>query len=201
MDLASRASIEAALQRVAELLAFAEEHYAVVVIGGAALNLLGIVDRPTTDVDVLAFMEQQGLREPPESMPAPLARAIATVARDLALDDHWMNTGPALQWQQGLPEGLGERVQWRHYGPPAAPDLGLDIGLVSRLDLIFFKLYAAADYATTRSVHYKDLIALSPASHELTAAADWVRPQTVSPEFHSILDQLVSHVRQQLRLV
>jgi hypothetical protein len=55
-------------------------------------------------------MEQQGLREPTEFMPAPLARAIATVARDLALDDHWMNTGPALQWQQGLPDGLGEHV-------------------------------------------------------------------------------------------
>lgn len=189
-----------ALQRVAELLAFAGEHYAVVVIGGAALNLLGIVDRPTADVDVLAFHEQ-GLRPPPEPLPAPLTRAITTVARDLGLDDRWMNSGPALQWRQGLPDDLESRVLWRHYGPEQTPDLGLDVGLVSRRDLIFFKLYAAADHATPRSVHYKDLIALAPTSQELSAAADWVRPQNASPIFHVIIDQLVDHVREQLGLV
>lgn len=201
MDLNNAAGIEAALQRVAELLAFAGERYAVVVIGGAALSLLGIVDRPTDDVDILAFQEGQHLREPSEPMPASLARAIATVSRDLALDAHWMNTGPALQWQQGIPDGLEGRVQWRHYGPADVPHLGLDVGLASRLDLIFFKLYAAADHGTSRSVHYRDLLALSPTLHELIAAADWIRPQTASPEFHVILDQLVSHVRERLGLV
>lgn len=200
MELKSTVTIETALQRVAELLAFAGEQYAIVVIGGAALNLLGIVDRPTADVDILAFREQ-GLIEPPELMPAALARAIATVARDLALDDRWMNTGPSLQWQQGLPNGLEGRLRWRHYGPPDAPDLGLDVGLASRFDLIFFKLYAAADHATPRSVHYKDLIALSPSSHELSAAADWIRPQNDSPEFHLILDELLAYAGKQLGFV
>jgi hypothetical protein len=203
MDLNSGAIIELALERLAERLAFAGDHYAVVVLGGAALNLLGIVERATSDVDLIAFgvSGQEGrleVREPPAPLPEPLARAIATVARDMDLDTGWMNTGPALQWKQGLPPGLAGRLQWVHYGPADAPTLGLDVGLVSRYDLVFFKLYAAADHATTRSVHYKDLLALVPTNDELRAAAEWVRPQNASPAFHDILDQLVDHVRRQI---
>jgi Nucleotidyltransferase of unknown function (DUF6036) len=125
--------IELALDRVAGLVAFTRERYAIVVVGGAALNLLGIVDRTTTDVDVLAFARpgsdstEPRLYEPPQPMPEILRRAIATVARDMSLNPDWMNTGPALQWQQGLPAGLGERIQWRHYGPVASPQLGLEV--------------------------------------------------------------------------
>ena len=75
---------------------------------------------------------EQALREPPEPIPAPLARAAGTVARDLHLDEHWLNTGPALQWRTGLPPGLAGRD-----------------------DLIFFKLFAAADSSGPRSVHYQ----------------------------------------------
>jgi len=203
MELESSANIDTALSRVAELLAFAGEHYAVAVLGGAALVLLGIVDRATSDVDILAFAKsdspQPDLREPPEPFPEPLRRAIDTVARDMSLEERWMNAGPALQWKQGLPPGIAARVQWRHYGPAVLPELGLDIGLVSRYDLVFFKLYATVDHATTRSVHYKDLLALSPTHEELIAAASWVRQQNASPEFGEILDQVVSHVSSQLK--
>jgi hypothetical protein len=122
MDLESPNQIEEALTRVADLVAFAREHYAVVIVGGAALNLLGIVERTTTDVDILAFATLSSdrsdvrLYEPPEPMPDALRRAIATVARDMSLDAHWLNTGPALQWRQGLPPGLVDRIHWRHYG-------------------------------------------------------------------------------------
>lgn len=53
-------------------------------------------------------------------------------------------------------------------GPPAT---GLDVGLIGRYDLIFFKLYAAADHASPGSVHARDLLALSPTREELDAAA------------------------------
>lgn len=205
MKLDSPETINLALDRVAQRLGFAEKRYAVVVIGGAAINLRGIVRRDTTDVDILAFGVRGTdrvsfeLEEPPTPVPAPLQRAIDAVARDLTLDAHWMNTGPALQWQQGLPPGLAGRVEWRHYGPADTPEFGLDVGLVSRYDLIFFKLYAAADHATTRSVHYKDLMALRPTNEELDDAAAWVRPLDAAPEFHEIVDQLVAYVRNQLR--
>src|SRR5215208_8393439 len=206
MELQSAGDIRAALARVAEQLAIDGERYAVVILGGAALNLLGIVQRSTSDVDILAFAvgfpgaRNPALREPPQPIPLALSRAIAAVARDMGLDPHWMNTGPSLQWQQGLLSGLAARVTWQHFGPAGAPGVGLDVGVVSRADLIFFKLYAAADDATTRSVHYKDLLALAPTAEELDAAAAWVRPQNASPEFHEILDQLMVHVRRQLHI-
>jgi hypothetical protein len=90
-------------------------------------------------------------------------------------------------------------VTWRHYGPREAPQAGLDVGLISRHDLILLKVYAAADHATTRSVHYSDLLALAPTDEELSAATAWIRPQNASPEFHVILDELVAHVGRQLR--
>jgi len=204
MDLNSGAEIELALSRVGEQLAYERLRFSIVIIGGAALNLLGIVRRATSDVDIIAFAIRPEnasdalLSKPPNPIPAELASAISVVAADMSLDPHWMNAGPALQWSQGLPPGLGKRVSWRHYGPDDEPALGLDVGLVSRYDLIFFKLYAAADDATTRSVHYKDLLALEPTSAELDDAAAWIRPQNASQEFQSILDQLMDHLKDQL---
>lgn len=169
------------------------------ILGGAALNLLGIVERTTDDVDILAFAtprsdgapEQGTMRAPPEPMPEPLTRAARTVARDLGLDPHWLNTGPALQWRTGLPPGLEARVQWRRYS-------ALWVGVVHRYDLIHFKLFAAADSTGPRSVHYQDLLALRPSAAELDAAAVWVRTQDASPAFSDTLDLVVTHVRTDL---
>lgn len=117
-------SIQEALTRVGELLVADEESYAVVVLGGAAMNLLGIVERATRDVDIVAFGAPSGARPPTrisppvEPLPGALHRAVLTVARDMALPPDWMNTGPALQWRQGLPPGLARRVHWRSYGEP-----------------------------------------------------------------------------------
>lgn len=138
-------SISAALQRVGELLAAGGQSYSIVAIGGAAMNLLGYVSRATTDVDIVAFGrsgQAVGLIPPPEPLPAPLLQAARIVARDMGLDPDWFNNGPAGQWQTGLPPGLETRVHWRDYGP-------LRVGLADRRDLIFFKLYAAADDQNT----------------------------------------------------
>jgi hypothetical protein len=120
MSLASGSEIENALQKLGELLALESQKDAIVVLGGAALNLLGIVERVTTDVDILAFAHSlggktMGLLEPPEPLPEPLVRAARTVARDLGLESEWLNTGPALQWRSGLPPGIEQRIQWRRY--------------------------------------------------------------------------------------
>ena len=47
--------IERALHALGELLALDGIEFGVIVLGGAALNLLGIVERATRDVDVLAI--------------------------------------------------------------------------------------------------------------------------------------------------
>jgi hypothetical protein len=114
----------------------------------------------------------------------------------MALPPDWMNTGPALQWRQGLAEGLAGRVHWRLHGVPGRG--GLWIGLVDRHDLVFFKLYAAADSTGPGSVHYQDLLALMPTPTELEAAAAWVRTQDVSSAFHEILARVVARVGRDL---
>lgn len=201
MDLAGPADVAQALGLVGELLAADGHEYAVAILGGAALNLLGIVERTTADVDILAFAtsrahaapEQSTLRVPPEPIPEPLSRAAGIVARDLQLDVNWLNTGPALQWHAGLPSGLAQRLEWRRYG-------ALWVGLVARYDLIYFKLFAAVDSSGPRSVHYQDLLALRPSASELGEAAVWVGTQDASPVFSELLEQVVDHVRAELQL-
>lgn len=112
MKLQGRTAIEAALAAVGERLAHAQEPCTIVVLGGAALNLLAIVDRPTIDVDVLARADDTGAIGPPDPLPGTLRRAIAAVARDRGLLENWMNTTVADQWRFGLPPGLAERIEW-----------------------------------------------------------------------------------------
>ncbi len=201
MELGGASDIDEALSLTGQVLAAAGFGYAITIVGGAALNLLGIVERTTGDVDILAFgvpridgaPGNDSLHEPPTPLPEPLVLAARTVARDLELDPEWLNAGPAPQWRTGLPPGLQQRVEWRQYS-------ALWVGVVARYDLIFFKLFAAADSIGPRSVHYQDLLALRPSTAELDAAAAWVRTQDASPEFAVVLDRVVNHVRQDLSL-
>jgi hypothetical protein len=198
-DLTGGSDIEAALTRVSELLDADGEPFAIVILGGAALNLLGVVGRTTTDVDILAVARpgdsavERQISEPPIPLPESLRRAVRLVAEDMGLAPDWLNAGPALQWRTGLPPGLAGRIEWRQYGS------ALDVGIVSRYDLIFFKLFAAADGTGTADVHYQDLIALEPTSEELVAAANWVGGQDASSEFAGILAEVIAHVRRHFR--
>jgi hypothetical protein len=193
---AGSTQIESVLQAVGELLAAEGHTIGIVIVGGAALNLLGVVERTTRDVDVLAFAvpsegDRPTLVEPPEQLPDWLQRAIREVGRDAALISDWLNTGPALQWRQGLPPGLETRVEWRQFS-------ALTVGIAGRYDLVFLKLYASADSTGPESVHYQDLLRLQPSGDELDKAAEWVRAQDASPDFARILEEVVSHARQDL---
>jgi hypothetical protein len=195
-SLGTSADIELALLRVGELLAAAGEPQVIVIVGGAALGLLGIVARATRDVDILAFAKPRGrgawtLVPPPAPLPESLAAAIRTVGRDSGLADDWLNTGPALQWKQGLPPGLVTRVEWRQYA-------ALRVGIVGRKDLIWLKLYAAADDRPDGR-HVRDLAALKPTDAELEEAAAWVKRQDAAPAFPGLVDEVVNYVRAQRR--
>ena len=179
------------LRLVGELLEAEDTPYAIVIVGGAALNLLGIVARATRDVDVIAVAvdptKPRAIQPPPATFPEPVQRAIDTVARDLNLDPAWLNTGPAAQWRQGLPPGLEPRITWRRFA-------ALTVGIVARQDLIPLKLFAAADNSPS-GPHARDLIGLQPTDAELARAAEWVKAQDASPEFPSLVDQVIEYVR------
>jgi hypothetical protein len=96
----TRGSIEELLAAVGDHLEDAGATASVVVVGGAALNVLGCVERSTRDVDIIAMGASTGdTRQllPPDPLPPELKDAIARVARDFGLASGWMNTEVARQ--------------------------------------------------------------------------------------------------------
>lgn len=161
------------------------------VVGGATLNLLGIVQRTTNDVGVIAraFRDVEGVLRLSQAEPFPtsLQHAIRTVARDFGLPENWMNAEVGAQWVQGLPPWILDDITWRPYGH-------LDVGLVGRRTLIALKLFAAVD-SGPRSVHVQDLLALAPTDEELEGARGWVVTQDANENFDSMISRVIEHVR------
>lgn len=179
------------LARLGELLEAHGPPVAIVVVGGAALNLLGVIQRSTVDIDVIAIGRDVTSTSPgrivePQGLPPELAADVARLTRDFDLPPAWINTTVAMQWRTGLPPGFEGRIGWRHLG-------GLWLGLADRQDLVALKLHAAADN-DRRSRHLADLIALRPTAEELKAAVEWVEGQDAGPAFRGILQEVVAHV-------
>jgi len=175
-----------------ELLETEGETVGIVVVGGASLSMLGLVERTTSDVDVIAITRSSGEGEEdlvrPDPVPEALENAIERVARDFNLSPGWMNTEIGAQWDLSLPPNLKEDLTWRAYGR-------LRVGFAGRRTLLALKLFAAADRAPG-SVHAQDLVALNPTTEELNEAAEWVRLQDSSPGFREILDQVLQYVHE-----
>lgn len=191
MDLRGRDDIERALSLLAATLeARGIAATEIVVIGGAAMNLLGIAIRSTRDVDVLALCEGRV----PDSvavlvkhapLPEPILSAARSVAAALGLDEAWLNAGPADLLDWGLPEGFEQRLTQRRFGPRLA------VLLPARQDLICLKVYAAADTGVGR--HTQDLDALSPTCAELLSGSRWAHTQDPSRDFCTMLLGLLRH--------
>jgi hypothetical protein len=166
--------LEEALAALGELLAERGEPCELLVVGGGSLLLLGLVDRPTADIDIVGQATPLGYAKLVE-LPAFLATAAGEVGDALGLGFRWLNTGPAGLVDFGLPPGLKDRVEVRRYG-------ALTLHIPAREDLIAFKLYAAVDLGE-RSKHFQDLQAMTPTADELLAAARWTRTHDPSPGY------------------
>ena len=146
-----------------------------VVVGGSGLLAMGLGDRPTRDVDVVAFLSDGALLKA-SPFPAALEEAAGRVAADFGLAAGWLNSGPtALLEIGGLPEGFGERLTAVDYG------LALTVSFASRFDQVHLKLYALADRQEPRDE--ADLRALDPTADELRAAARWARTHNAPGPF------------------
>ena len=79
------------------------EPVSLLICGGAAMNISGLLTRLTADVDVLGDMHANGeLGEMPDWI-----HAIATeVAEELGLERHWLNDAAASVTSMGLPSGI-----------------------------------------------------------------------------------------------
>jgi len=166
------------LAAVAEQLAVRGAHAALVVIGGSALLAVGLISRPTRDVDIVALLAEQTLIDP-RPLPAELIAARDRVARDFGLPENWLNTAAADLLDFGLPKGFVDRLERRDYGD------SLIVHFASRFDQIHFKLYALVDQGAGK--HEADLRTLAPTREELLAAALWTRTHDPSAGFREQL--------------
>lgn len=133
-----------------------------VIIGGAALNIMEIISRITSDVDFLD----------PE-IPSHIKKASIEFARShqhLKLDpNNWFNNGPR-DLIRDLPPNWRANIQKIFEGE------SITLWTLGRLDLLRTKLYACSD----RDTDYNDCLALNPSPDELNACKDWVLKQDAS---------------------
>ena len=139
---------------------------------------MGLITRPTNDLDVVAVADH-GRLETAEPLPRELLDARNRVARDFDLADDWINAGPTGLLDLGLPNGFLGRVQTRSFGD------GLTVHFASRLDRIHFKLYALVDQGGGR--HDQDLRSLKPTMEEVLRAAPWTTTHDPSIGFREML--------------
>ena len=156
------------------------------VCGGSALLALGLVDRTTKDVDVLAGVDAvSGLTDPRPLSPV-LRRVVDEVGTQLDIPPGWLNTGPASQVLKGLPDGFIARLVRREYGAK------LIIHYPDRFDLIHLKFFAVIDQGPGR--HVSDLRKLTPTDAEMLAAARWVLTQDAGSGFASLVADALNHL-------
>lgn len=106
--------------------------------------LLGLIVRPTRDLDVVA-LAHGGQYVKANPLPLTLREASRDVGETFGLGPEWLNAGPTDLMDFGLPAGFRQRVTIRRYG-------GLTLHLAGRFDQICFKLYATVDQGSTASM-------------------------------------------------
>jgi hypothetical protein len=149
-----------------QYLAKRQLQFEAVAIGGAALNLLGVVSRLTKDCDILC-------PEIPRDI-AEASRAFAAEVRAMGntLQDDWLNNGPASLATQLLPE-WEERLRVVFSGK------AILLRSLGRMDLLCAKLFALCD----RGIDLGDCIALAPTAAELANLLSWLELQDANPDW------------------
>jgi hypothetical protein len=137
-----------------------------VVVGGVALNLLGVITRQTRDCDIL----HPAL--PPEVLAAARAFAAEVTAAGGKLKEDWLNNGPSALAPL-LPAGWELRLQEAFRGEV------LVLRSLHRSDLLKSKLFALCD----RALDLPDCIAMAPTPAELAEAITWLEPQDLNPHW------------------
>jgi uncharacterized nucleotidyltransferase DUF6036 len=153
-----------------------------VVCGGSALIAAELVSRTTKDVDIVTMVDEKRNFIDPDPLPEGLIRAAGIVADTLDLPTDWLNTGPADLFRMGLPSGFKERLLRKIIGEY------LVVNFISRLDQIYFKLYASVDRG---GYHIEDLLALKPTDRELIDAGKWTKTHDVSEGYAMLLKSLL----------
>jgi len=151
------------------------------VIGGAALNLLGVVSRLTKDCDILHP------EIPNEIAEASRTFAIEVRAKGGTLQDNWLNNGPRSLASHLLPR-WEERLQTVFAGT------AIQLRCLGRKDLLCAKLFALCD----RGIDLGDCIALAPNVNELENVLPWLEQQDANPDWPGHVRATIADLRRRL---
>lgn len=145
-------------------LAARKQYFEAIVIGGAALACLGIINRETKDCDVL----DPKIPKEIERSAQEFRLELSNIGQDLKED--WLNNGPE-SLKGLLPRGWHSRIV------PIYEGNALFLNTLGRDDLLKTKLFAYCD----RGQDLQDCVALNPTSDELSNAIEWVMKQDANP--------------------
>jgi hypothetical protein len=153
-----------------------------VVVGGAALNLLGVISRPTKDCDILFPLLTGEMVE--------AAKMFATARRHAgdALSDDWLNNGPASLVRQ-LPS------DWREHLQKVFKGRAIQLESLGRMDLLRSKLFALCD----RALDLGDCLAIAPSREELATMLPWLEEQDGNPGWPAHVRETLVDLGQRLR--
>ena len=133
-----------------------------VIIGGAALIVMEVVDRQTKGVDCLDPVIDARIKQ--------ASIEFAKKNPKLRLQENWLNNGPA-SLKRELPQDWNTRIQEIYRGN------ALILTTLGRIDLLRSKLYAYCD----RQTDLDDCVALQPTIAELLECYSWVADRDANP--------------------
>ena len=151
-------------------------HFEAVVIGGAAMQLLGLTTRTTKDCDVLT----------PE-IPVALKEAAGEFASRHGLAAEWFNNGPR-SLIRDLPQ------DWREHLVELYRGRALVIRTLCRLDFIRSKLFAFVD----RGIDIDDLEKLNPTHQEIEKVIPWLKERDGNPDWPAYVELQLQALRRRL---
>lgn len=164
------------------------------ICGGVAMALQDLNPRTTQDVDVLGEWNHSQLQVVcldhfPEKIMSSIERVVKNHPELEGFSEHWINLGPSHLAKHGLPAGFAHRLKSIRFGKT------LTLHLLSRVDLLPLKLYAASDrFSPRQQIHFADLKLLNGSFDELDQALDWVRTlsdfEEKRPEIQAVLERL-----------
>lgn len=152
-----------------------------VVIGGAALSLMGIISRQTRDFDILHPILPQNIVD--------AANKFAAQQREHGeiLQDDWLNNGP-VSLADVLPSDWMDRIQLVYSGQSVV------MKSLGRSDLLRSKLFALCD----RGTDLQDCVALAPTTEEVRELIPWLEYQDANPLWPEHVREVITDLQQRL---
>ncbi|MCB0879905.1 MAG: hypothetical protein KDC46_13110 [Thermoleophilia bacterium] len=135
-----------------------------VLLGGASLLARQLIERATTDIDVLGVRLPNGVVR----SGYPLLPEIRDVANEiglaLGLDELWLDDRPGSDFANAAPAGFEQRLERATFG-------ALVVWHLSAHDICVIKICATAErWGEVPNKHWEDVVALKPSTDDLAAA-------------------------------